>query len=540
MLTRPTSFPDLHRSFRFDIPGLYNMGRDVIDRWAATEPDRPALIVHREAGPPRFATYGYLASWSNRLANALKASGLAVGDRMGILLPQSPETVISHVAAYKMGAIAVPLAILFGTEALRYRLKDAGIKVLVTTVEAAERIEPLRSSLSDLELVITVDGTGPNAVDFKTFAGQGGREFEAIDSRPDDPALMIYTSGTTGAPKGALHGHQVLLGHLPGIQLSQELMPQPGDVMWTPSDWAWAGGLLNALMPALHYGVPVVAYRFEKFDPERALALMARHKVTNAFLPPTALKMMKADGVRIDRDALKLRAIGSAGERLGTEAFHWAREAFGIPVNEFYGQTECNAVIGSCAGLGVSKAGAIGKPIPGHSVVILGEDGEPVPAGVAGEIAIERPDPVMFLKYWNQPEATEAKFVGDYMTTGDRGVMDDEGYISFIGRDDDLITSAGYRIGPGEIEDCLIAHPAVRLAVVVGKPDPIRTEIVKAYVVPQDGVTVSDDLVNDIKSFVRSRLSAHEYPREIEFVEDIPMTTSGKVIRRAFREAATP
>ncbi len=536
MLTRPSSFGDLSRQFSFELPGFYNIGTDVVDRWAAVEPDRPALIVHKEDGPPRFATYGFLATRSNRLANALAAEGVKAGDRLGILLPQSAETVIAHVAAYKLGAIAVPLAIQFGSDALRYRLADAGAVALVTTVEGAEKIEDLRAELPALRIVYAVGGAGPGAADLRHVLSRASSRFEPVDSRPDDPALMIYTSGTTGAPKGALHGHRVLLGHLPGIELSQEMMPQSGDVMWTPSDWAWAGGLLNALMPALHFGVPVVAFRFEKFDPGRALDLMARHRVTNAFLPPTALKMIRAEGAAVDRDRLRLRAIGSAGEKLGADTLLWAEEAFGVPVNEFYGQTECNAVIGSSGGLGVCRPGAIGRPVPGHEVAILRPDGTEAAAGETGEIAIARPDPVMFLGYWNNEEATEAKFRGRWMMTGDQAVRDDDGYIAFVGREDDVITSAGYRIGPGEIEDCLAAHPAVRLAVVVGKPDPVRTEIVTAFVVPQPGVSTGPALVDDIKAFVRSRLSSHEYPREITFVDEIPLTTSGKVIRRAFRD----
>ncbi len=308
--------------------------------------------------------------------------------------------------------------------------------------------------------------------------------------------------------------------------------------MWTPADWAWAGGLLNALMPSLHAGVPVLAHRFERFDPDKAAALMARHGVTNAFLPPTALKIMRSVGGLATRHALRLRAVGSAGEALGREAYLWAEETFGFPVNEFYGQTECNAVIGSAHALGVGRPGAIGKPLPGHDVAILGPTGEPAPAGEIGQIAVKRPDPVMFLGYAGDEEATEAKFVGDYMTTGDSGVMDAEGYVTFVGRDDDVITSAGYRIGPGEIEDCLLAHPAVELAVAVGKPDPVRTEIVKAYVKLKPGFTGDDATADAIRRHVRERLSAHEYPREVAFVTDIPVTTTGKLIRRGFRDQA--
>ena len=265
---------------------------------------------------------------------------------------------------------------------------------------------------------------------------------------------------------------------------------------------------------------------------------MARHAVRNAFLPATALRMMKDAATPDAVAALGLRTIGSAGETLPAATYRWAREALGLTVNEFYGQTECNMVIGSSAAFGVSRGGAIGKAVPGHAVAILGADGAILPRGEVGTIAVKAPDPVMFLRYWQDPEATAAKFSGEWLLTGDQAVMDEEGYVSFFGRDDDLITSAGYRIGPGEVEDCLLAHPAVKLAAVVGKPDPLRTEIVKAYVVPADGQIPDADLARAIQLFVRERLSAHEYPREIDFVEEMPLTTSGKIIRRFFREEA--
>jgi acetyl-CoA synthetase len=349
-------------------------------------------------------------------------------------------------------------------------------------------------------------------------------DFVAADTGPDDPALMIFTSGTTGPPKGALLPHRVLLGHLPGVQMAYEFLPQAGDLMWTPADWAWAGGLLNALLPSLYLGVPVVAARFQKFDPESALVLMEKMCVRNAFIPPTALRMLKSVSDIDDRFRLKLRSVCSAGESLGRETFEWARTELGVTPNEFYGQTECNLVLGSCAGIGVSRAGAIGKTVPGHRVSIIDQEGRRVKPGEVGQIAVARPDPVMFL--------------GDWMTTGDQGTEDEDGYVTFFGRDDDVITSAGFRIGPGEIEDCLTSHPAVAFAAVVGKPDVLRTEIVKAYVVLRDGVAGSAELAAEISQWVRERLSAHEYPREVEFVDSMPLTTTGKVIRRIFRDRA--
>ena len=348
--------------------------------------------------------------------------------------------------------------------------------------------------------------------------------------------MMIYTSGTTGPPKGALHAHRVLLGHLPGVQLPHDFFPQPGDLFWTPADWAWAGGLLNVLLPSLRFGVAVVARRFDRFDPEAAFDLMSRLKVRNAFIPPTALRMLRTVEHPAARYDLNLRTLASGGEALGAETYAWGRETLGLTINEFYGQTECNLVLCSCAAIGVSRAGAIGKPTPGHRVAIIRPDGSPCEIGELGQIAVARPDPVMFLEYWGRPAATREKFIGDWMTTGDQGYVDHDGYVFFVGRDDDVITSSGFRIGPTEIEDCLLRHPAVAVAAVVGKKDALRTEIVKAFIVPREGVISSPELIADIQSFVRTRLSAHEYPREVEFVAELPLTTTGKVIRRLLRD----
>ena len=308
--------------------------------------------------------------------------------------------------------------------------------------------------------------------------------------------------------------------------------------MWTPADWAWAGGLLNGLLPSMHFGVPTIARKFEKFDPEEAFALMERMQVRNTFVPPTALRMLRAVDNPRKRFKLSLRTVASGGEALGAETFAWGQEQLGLTINEFYGQTECNLVLGSCAAIGMVKPGLIGKPIPGHQVAVIREDGSRCEVGELGQIAVKRPDPVMFLSYWNKPEATADKFIGDWMTTGDQGEVDEDGFIRFIGRDDDVITSAGYRIGPTEIEDCLMQHPSIALAAVVGKPDALRTEIVKAFVVLKSGFEAAPALSNDISHFVKARLSAHEYPREVEFIAELPLTTTGKVIRRLLRDRA--
>jgi acetyl-CoA synthetase len=529
------SYDALVQRFRWQVPAAFNIGVDVCDRWAEHDPGRLA-ILHLHGDRSEEISYGALCEASNRLANALRAHGVARGDRVAILLPQAPDVAAAHIAIYKLAAVALPLAILFGVDALSYRLQNSGAKAIITNAHGCERLSEIRSALPDLQLILSVDGAGDGVHGLHDLMARASPQFTPEATSADDPAMMVYTSGTTGPPKGALHGHRVLLGHLPGIEMNHEFMPQPGDRIWTPADWAWAGGLLNVLLPGLHYGVPVVARRFEKFDPDEGYAVMAKAQVRNAFIPPTALRMLRS--VTGQKRELPLRTLGSAGEALGAETYEWAKSTFGLTVNEFYGQTECNFVLSACAALGVTRAGAIGKPVPGHDVAVIRADGTRADPGELGQIAIRRPDPVMFLGYWQQPAATAAKYLGDWMTTGDQGTVDEDGYVSFIGRDDDVITSSGYRIGPGEIEDCLIKHPAVALAAAIGKPDALRTEIVKAFIVLRKDHAPSEALAAEIQNFVRTRLSAHEYPREVAFIPELPMTTTGKVIRRLLRERA--
>ncbi|MTI43255.1 acetyl-CoA synthetase [Roseibium hamelinense] len=538
MLEPASDLDSLRSRFSWFIPENYNIADSVSDHWARVLPDAVAIRHVEEDGSREDWSHRTLNQAANRFANLLVGLGVRRGDRVALLLPQCPQTAIAHLGIYKVGAVAVPLASLFGLEALRYRLEDSAAKLLVCDTSGVEKLAQLDVRPKALEHVLSVDGAESGVTDFHVELEKARDTFETLRTLADDPALMIYTSGTTGPPKGVLHGHRVLLGHLPGIQMSQNFMPHDGDLLWTPADWAWAGGLLNALFPALHFGVPVISRSFRKFDPERAYLLMQDEKVRNAFIPPTALKMLRSVEKPASRFELVLRSVGSAGEALGRETYDWFEQTFGFAINEFYGQTECNAVLGSCVAAGISRGGAIGKPTPGHDVAIIDENGERLPAETLGQIAIRRPDPVMFLKYWNNPDATKQKFVGDWMITGDQGLCDEDGYFHFVGRDDDVITSASYRIGPGEIEDCLLTHPAVALSAVVGKPDPLRTEIVKAYVVLKDGSQADKQLAADIQDHVRKRLSAHEYPREIDFVTELPMTTTGKVIRRKLRDKA--
>lgn len=539
MLPERKTYEDLCRDFVWQIPDRFNIGTAVSDHWAEREPDRICLQHFEPSGAHRSLTYGEFSAQSSSFAKGLLAHGIGAGERIAIFLPQGFEAAIAHTGIYKLGAVALPLALLFGVDALEYRLADSGASAIVTNAFGYSKLAEVRDRLPGLKLaVLAADEPAAGTVSFRHLAEDYPGAFAAADTGPDDPAMMIYTSGTTGPPKGALHGHRVLLGHIPGFQFHHEFLPQPGDRLWTPADWAWAGGLLNALLPALLLGVPVVSSPGQKFDPDMAFRIIEEMDVRNAFIPPTALRLMMAVKDPRSKYRLNLRTIGSAGEALGREAYDWAQAALGMKINEFYGQTECNIVLSASAALGVSKSGSTGKPVPGHRVAIIDGKGNELPRGSQGQIAIARPDPVMFLRYWNNPAATEAKFIGDWMLTGDQGVMDRNGYVSFFGRDDDVITSSGYRIGPGEIEDCLISHPAVQLAAAIGKPDPLRTEIVKAYLVLMPGFEPTPALEAEIRDWVKNRLSMHEYPREVAFVDALPLTTSGKVIRRLLRERA--
>ena len=526
----------LRRRFRWRLPARFSIAEAICDRWALRSPGRTALLTKRPGEPLVATSYGALRDASQALAAALARRGVGRGDRVAIFLPQGAEAVAAHVASSRLRAIATPLALAFGPDALSFRLRDSGARALVTCAAGLARLRQVDEPLPALETIVSTDGAEGEALDYAALLAAGGG-VEPGAGTPDDPALMIYTSGTTGPPKGALHAARVLLGHLPGFRMTHDGFPRPGDLAWTPADWAWAGGLLNLLAPALYHGVPVVAQPAAKFDPAGAFALIEEAGVRNAFIPPTALRMMaQVDGPR-GRLRAPLRSLVSAGERLSEAAFEWAPEALGAPVNEVYGQTECNYVLASAAALDVSKPGFTGKPVPGHRVAVLDQEGRACAPGQAGEICTRAPDPVMFLEYWRQPEATAARFRDGWLTTGDHALVDEEGYFRFLGRDDDVITSSGYRIGPSDIEDCLARHPAVALAAVVGKPDPLRTEIVKAFVQLKPGASPSAELARELSRFVRERLSAHEYPREVAFMEALPLTTTGKLIRRALRDA---
>lgn len=518
MLAPGNSYSKLYSEFKWDIPEFYNMGVDVCDKWAAEDPDKLAIIDLSKEVEER-VSFGHLKAISDALAVELMHQGIHPGDRVGVLRSQDKWTAAAHIAIWKLGAISVPLFVLFGEDALSVRIKDSGTNLVITELEQADRLRKM--SMNCVSMV-------PELIDIK----RNNEKFQSLNSRSDDPALLIYTSGTTGPPKGALHAHRVLFGHLPGVEMSHDFLPVKGDCLWTPADWAWIGGLLDVLMPGLHHGVPVVASRLTKFTARDCIRIIKQASVRNVFFPPTALRMLRSEGAVIKG----LRSIASGGEPLGEDMLKWAKSATGLTVNEFYGQTECNMVLSSCAALSQAKAGVTGVPVPGHEVQVINENGDLTQE--EGDIAIKCGTPVMMLEYWNNPEATQQKFRKDWLITGDRGIREGDS-IRFIARDDDIITTSGYRVGPAEIEDCLLSHPAIASVGVVGKPDTTRTEIVKAYVVLVREIEPSEQLVSELQAHVSGRLAKYEYPREIEFVNELPMTVTGKVKRKDLKARAS-
>jgi acetyl-CoA synthetase len=530
-------YEELYRAFRWQVPEHYNIARACCGQWAE---DRARFALHWEDESGASAAYSFwdIQGAANRLSNALAALGVKRGERVAILLPQRPETAIAYIALFQMGAIALPLSHLFGPEALEYRMNHAGASVAIVEPTTIANLWAIRDKLPGLRHVIGVGGARESETkDWEALLAKASSRFSPLATKADDPALIIYTSGTTGPPKGALKAHRVMIGNVPGFVHSHDFFPQKGDMFWSPADWAWTGGLMDALLPAWLFGIPILGYR-GRFDAEKAYYLLEKYAIRNSFLFPTALKlMMKAVPEPQKKFSLNLRSIMSAGESVGVTVIEWAREQLGVTINEMFGQTEINYVVGNCQAAWPVKPGSIGRPYPGHRVAVIDEQGNELARGELGEIAVKKDnDPVFFLEYWNNEKATREKFIGDWGCTGDQGRMDEDGYLWYQGRSDDLIKSAGYRIGPAEIESCLVKHPAVANAAVIGKPDETRGAIVKAFIVLQPGHPPSEHLIEEIKAHVRGRLAPYEYPREIEFIDALPMTTTGKVQRKELRK----
>ena len=567
----PAAYARLHAAFRWAVPEAFNIAQVCCARWAvqADAAKKIAICAYSTGAEPVFYTYAQLQEQANRLSGVLAVLGVQRGDRVAIVMPQCFETAVAYMAVLQMGAVAMPLSLLFGPDALEYRLHDSEAVLAIGDASALDSLQTVRDNCPLLRTVLGVgdlDATRGRAdLNFAAALAQERAHFAPVPTLADDPAVLIYTSGTTGNPKGALIPHRALIGNLPGFVASQNWFGFDGRdnrgteaVFWSPADWAWTGGLMDALLPTLYFGRPIVAYN-GRFSPQTALALMGQCGVTHTFLFPTALKaMMKAYPGSPRRTVaqqfgLKLQAIMSAGEAVGDAVFAYCQRQLGVAPNEMFGQTEINYIVGNCNALWPSKPGSMGMGYPGHRVAVIDDDGQECPVGVPGDVALHRldvhgqPDPIFFLGYWKNEAATRAKFTDDWCRTGDLAVRDAEGYLWYQGRSDDVFKAAGYRIGPGEIENCLVKHPAVMNAAVVPKPDPERGALVKAYVVIAPdfiaacaGNTVALEqfkakLVTELQAHVKGLLAPYEYPKEIEFLDALPMTTTGKVQRRVLR-----
>jgi acetyl-CoA synthetase len=552
----PDRYAEIHAAFRWAVPERFNLAEACCGRWARTTPDAVAIRWEHEDGRSATYTYGDLERAADRLAHALVAARVGRGHRVAIVMPQRFETAVAHVALYRVGAVAMPLSYLFGPEALEYRIGHSRAHVAIVDETGIAGVLGARPQCPGLATVIAVGGAaGQGDLDWEqALAAAPDTPFEPVDTLADDPAVLIYTSGTTGPPKGALLPHRALFGNLSGFVASQNWFgfdpfertaPQRPAVFWSPADWAWAGGLIDSLWPTLYFGREIVGYQ-GRFAPEKAFELLERHGVTHTFLFPTALKaMMKAVPEPRARYRLRLEAVMSAGEAVGDAVFAWCRDRLGVMPNEMFGQTEINYIVGNCVLFWPPRPGSMGRPYPGHRITVIDDDGHECPRGTPGDIAVHRRDvhgdfdPVFFLGYWDNDTATAAKFTGarddSWCRTGDTAMVDADGYFWYQGRSDDVFKVAGYRVGPSEIENCLVKHPAVANAAVVPKPDAERGALVKAFVVLAPGHAGDAALVAELQAHVRGKLAPYEYPKEIEFIDALPMTTTGKVQRRVLR-----
>ena len=557
-------YPAIHQAFGWKVPKRFNMAQACCGRWAADAATSRCVAIREHVagrGLGQSWTFGQLQTAANSLSRVLQAQGVQRGDRVAIVLPQRFETAVAYMAVLQMGAVAMPLSMLFGPEALSFRINDSQACVAVCDESTVQALQQARSDCPGLQTLIGVGQAGALAdLDYAQAVSSQAASFKAVSTLAEDPAVLIYTSGTTGNPKGALIPHRALIGNLTGFVCSQNWFGfDPFDasrpskaVFWSPADWAWTGGLMDALLPSLYFGRPIVAFN-GRFSPEAAFEILQSHGVTHTFLFPTALKaMMKAVPDVKARYKLKLQAMMSAGEAVGDAVFAYVQQQMGVTVNEMFGQTEINYVVGNCTRLWPAKPGSMGKGYPGHQVAVIDEAGQLCPPCTPGEVAVNlfdvhgHPDPVFFLGYWNNAKATQAKYTGDWCRTGDMAVADEDGYLWYQGRTDDMFKAAGYRIGPGEIENCLVKHPAVQNAAVVPKPDADRGAVVKAYVVLSPDwlarrptgsgqASFDDEVRRELQAHVKGLLAPYEYPKEIEFIDQLPMTTTGKVQRRVLR-----
>jgi acetyl-CoA synthetase len=501
---------------RWQVPQRYNIASDVCDKHSR---DKLAMIWEDWRGNERRVSWGELQDLAAKFANVLRSLGVERGDRVAMLLPATPETAAAFLGTWKAGAILLSMSVLYGDEGIRHRIEDSQAKVLVTNAENADRIE---SGLVEQVLIL----------DDKLLADASTR-FETVDTSADDPGQLYYSSGTTGLAKGILHAHRYLLAHEEFIYCHDV---QENELFHGMGEWAWAAGICPLIGPWRLGATQFVFQRQGGFDPEQQLAVLSKHGVTNVFTTPTAMRSMMGVPDAGKRYPQQFRIVCSAGEPLNPEAIRWFRDQYGLTVLDFYGLTESYPLCANFPFMEV-REGSMGRAMPGWDVRILDEDEQPVPQGDRGEICLRaRSNPHYPLGYWNRPAETEETFGGEWFHTKDAAEQDEDGYFWYAGRADDVIISAGYRIGPFEVESACIEHPAVREAAAVASPDERRGNVVKAFVVLAEGEAPSDELAEDIKRFVRDRHSAYAYPRRIEFVDDLPKTLTGKIRRIELRE----
>ncbi len=523
-------------ALRIVIPPDANIYAMTLGRHLGPEDrDRIAITLEHPDGSVASLTFAQVEDAATAMAANLRALGLGVGDYIGIHTGLRPATAIAHMAVCKIGGVAVTLSQLYGPDTLAHALNDCRASTLLTTEAAWAPLRDQSTTLfPHLRHILVEDSGGPEA-DLADALRDPPAGFEPHYTAAQDPALLMYTSGSTGMPKGILHGHRVLASYTPSINLFFNLSMTDADaVFWSPSDWAWVGGLLDMLFPAWMAGRPIVTSE-ARFNADWAYGFMARHKVTHTFLAPTAIKRLAQTPAPRDDHDLALRVICTGGEALAADTLEWAERALGVTCNEFYGMTEVNHLIGNCAALYPRRPGSMGLAYPGHDVYLVDADGHEVPAGQPGEVVTRADAPTRYLGYLNNPDKESELRLGSWMRTHDLAVRDSDGYFWYKGRTDDLIKSSGFRIGPAEIEECLLAHPAVAEAAVIGKPDAERGAIVKAFVRLAAGFTGDAALVDVLRGHVRDRLAPYKAPREIAFVDGFEMTSSGKINRKALR-----
>lgn len=512
--------------FAWEVPERYNICTDVLDKHA---PEGLAMLWEDWQGAERRLTFGEMQALTARTANALRSYGVEEGDRVAVMLPPLPEAAACFLATYKIGAILLSLSILYGDDAIAHRLRDCAAKVVVTDSANRHRIDAVRGELPGLVHVLVVDG------EFGRSVEQSSATCATLATSSETPAQIYYTSGTTGNAKGIVHAHRYLLGHNE-FELSHDV--RADEVFHATGEWAWIAGIVPGILGPWRLGAPIAVFaRKGGYDPVQTLELLDRHRVRNLFATPTALRAMAALGDVSGRyPGIDLRIACCAGEPLNPEVIRWFESQFGIVPFDYYGLSESYPLCGNFPTMEV-RPGSMGKPMPGWQVALLDEDERPVPTGETGEICLAaRSNPHYPLGYWNRPEDSAEVFGGDWFHTKDVARQDEDGYVWYEGRNDDVIISAGYRIGPFEVESALVSHPAVMEAAAVAAPDDLRGHIVKAFVKLLPGVAPGDELERDLKLSVREHLSAYAYPREIEFVEDLPKTLTGKIRRIELRE----